>query len=114
MAQRVGRPFEQIRTQLETFFDMEWDEVLVVVDTSASKRDASRADVIADLFERSERRPAPQARLRRSLIRWIGKPWRERENPWDRFKGRVPPLPTPPDTKTGDLDEWTPLKPDDD
>ena len=33
-----------------------------------------------------------------SLIRWIGKPWRERENPWDRFKDRVPPAPPRTDT----------------
>ena len=93
---------------------MEWDEVLVVIETSASKRDATRVDVIADLIERSERKPSTQSRIKRSMIRWIGKPWRERENPWDRFKGRVPPVPSPPDTKSSDLDEWTPLKPDDD
>lgn len=112
VAQRVGRPFDEIRSQLEDFFDMEWDEVLVVIETAATKRDMSRADVIKDLLERSERKPSAQSRIKRSMVRWIGKPWRERENPWDRFKGRVPPVPPPTDKNTSDLDEWTPLKPD--
>ena len=114
VAQRVGRPFEQIRSQLEDFFDMEWDEVLVVIETAATKRDVSRVDVVTDLIERSERKPSAQTRIRRSMVRWLGKPWRERENPWERFKGRVPPVKPPPDTKGADLDEWTPLKPDED
>jgi hypothetical protein len=113
VAQRTGRPFEDVRSRLEDFFDMEWDEVLVIVETAATKRDVSRAEVIADLIERTDRKPPPQTRIRRSMIRWIGKPWRERDNPWDRFKGRVPPVPIPPDTKSPDLEEWTPLKPDD-
>lgn len=114
VAQRLGRPFDQIRSQLEDFFEMEWDEVLVVVDTSATKRNVNRADVICDLIRRAERKTPAQTRIKRSMIRWIGKPWRERENPWDRFKDRVPPVKPPPDPKSSDLDEWTPLKPDDD
>jgi hypothetical protein len=114
VAQRVGRPFDEVRSQLEEFFDMEWDEVLVVIETSATKRDIGRADVIKDLIERSERKPSAQTRIKRSMVRWIGKPWRERDNPWDRFKDRVPPVKPPPDAKSADLDEWTPLKPDDD
>lgn len=113
LAARVGRPFEQIRSQLEDYFDLEWDEVLVVVETAATKRDARRVEVIAELIERCERTASPQARVRRSVIRWIGKPWRERTNPWDRFKDRVPPPPPKTDTGASDLEEWTPLRPDD-
>ncbi len=111
--QRLNRPFERVRAQLEEMFDEEWDEVAVVIETSATKSDRSRADVIVDLIERSERKASPQRRVKRSVIRWIGRPWRERENPWDRFKERVPPPPPKTDTTSGDLDEWTPLKPDD-
>ena len=93
---------------------MEWDEVLVVVETSATKREMPHEEVIAELVERAERKTPAQARLKRSMIRWIGKPWRERENPWDRFKGRVPPPPPPTSGEASDLDEWTPLRPDDD
>lgn len=93
---------------------MEWDEVEVVIETSAAKADRSRADVIVDLVRRTERKPAVQTRMRRAVIRWIGKPWRERENPWERFKDRVPPPPPRTDAPTDDLDEWTPLKPDED
>ena len=114
VAARLGRPFEQIRTQLEDMFDEEWDEVAVVIATSAEKSGRSYAEVIVDLVQRSERKQSPQARLKRGVVRWIGKPWRERENPWDRFKDRVPPPPPPTDTTRADLEEWTPLKPDDD
>jgi len=114
VAQRLARPFERVRSQLEDFFDMEWDEVLVIVETSAAHTDRSRVDVVVDLIERAERKPPAQTRLKRSLIRWIGKPWRERENPWERFKGRVPPVPPPTDPGSADLDEWTPLRPDED
>jgi hypothetical protein len=113
VARRLDRPFEQIRTQLEDMFDEEWDEVAVVIETAATKSNRSYADVIVDLIERSERKTSAQVRFKRSVVRWIGKPWRERENPWDRFKGRVPPPPPPTDTKSADLEEWTPLKPDD-
>jgi len=113
VAARLGRPFEQIRVQLEDMFDEEWEEVAVVIETSATKTGRSYADVIVDLVERSERKPSAQTRVKRSVIRWIGKPWRERENPWDRFKDRVPPPPPPTDTQSADLEEWTPLRPDD-
>lgn len=112
--QRLGRPFDRVRDQLIELFDMEWDDVEVVIETSATKSDRSRADVIVDLIERAERKPAVQTRFRRAVIRWIGKPWRERENPWDRFKHRVPPPPPRTDTRAEDLEEWTPLKPDED
>ncbi len=114
IASRIGRPFERVQAQLEELFDRDWDEVVVVIETSAMKSGRTHAEVIADLIERSERKPAPQQRIKRSLIRWIGKPWRERENPWDRFKDRVPPPPPRTDRRADDLDEWTPLRPDED
>ena len=112
--QRLKRPFERVRAQLEEMFDEEWDEVAVVVETAATKSNRSYADVIVDLVERNERKATPQQRVKRSVVRWIGKPWRERDNPWDRFKDRVPPPPPKTDTTSADLEEWTPLKPDED
>jgi hypothetical protein len=112
--QRIGRPFEQIRDQLIELFDEEWDDVLVVLETAATKSGRSHAEVIADLIERAERKPAPQTRVKRSVIRWIGKPWRERDNPWDRFKHKVPPVPPRTTQDSDDLDEWTPLRPEED
>lgn len=112
---RLGRSFERVRAQLVEHFGREWDEVLVVIETSAMKTGRTHAEVIVELVRRFERKPAPQQRLKRSLVRWIGKPWRERENPWDRFKHRVPPPPPPTDLDAGDdLDVWTPLKPEED
>ena len=110
--QRLGRPFEEIQAQLEEMFDREWDEIAVVVETSSMKSGRTFADVVVDLVERSERKPDVQTRVKRSVIRWIGRPWRERANPWDRFKDRVPPPPPRTDQVAGDLDEWTPLRPD--
>jgi hypothetical protein len=109
---RVGRPFDRVREQLEDLFDEEWDDVLIVIETSATKTNRSHADVIAQLIERAERKPSAQQRVKRSVIRWIGKPWRERENPWDKFKDRVPPPPPRVKQDADDLDEWTPLRPD--
>jgi hypothetical protein len=115
VAARVGRPFEKIQEQLIDLFGQDWDEILIVLETAATKRGQSHADVIAGLLERADRKPSTQTRVKRGVIRWIGKPWRERENPWDRFKGRVPP-PPPKVDRSGpeDLDEWTPLRPDED
>jgi hypothetical protein len=110
---RLGRPFAEVRLQLEELFDQDWDEVVVIVETSATKTGRTWSEVIVDLVGRSERKPPPKARLKRSLVRWIGKPWRERDNPWDRFKDKVPPAPGREEPETGDLDEWTPLRPDD-
>jgi hypothetical protein len=110
---RVGRPFEKVQEQLTELFDQEWDDVLIVIETAATKRGQTHPEVIAGLLERAEQKPSTQTRVKRGLIRWIGKPWRERENPWDRFKGRVPPAPPRTDrTDPDDLDEWTPLRPD--
>ena len=63
-------------------------------DRRRRRRGRTHAEVIAGLLERS-RAQAVAADARRSArsIRWIGKPWRERENPWDTFKDRVPPPP---------------------
>ena len=103
-----------VRAKLTELFDQDWDDVLAIIETSATKTGRTHEEVIADLLRRTERKPAPQQRIKRSLIRWVGKPWRERENPWDRFKGRVPPPPPKIDREAADLDEWTPLKPDED
>lgn len=110
---RLGRSFERVQDQLLELFGREWDEIEIVIETSATKRERSRADVIVELVQKAETKPAVQSRVRRTLIRWIGKPWRERENPWDRFKDRLPPVPPRTDAKADDLDEWTPLRPDD-
>ena len=112
LERRLGRPFEEIKTELERLFDQEWEEIEVVVETAAAKRGITRADVIVDLVGRAESKPGVGPRIRRKLVRWIGKPWRERENPWDRFKQRIPPAPPRTDTKAEDLEEWTPLRPD--
>jgi len=111
---RLGRPFESVRKQLTDHFGREWDDVVVVIETAAMKSERSQADVIVDLIEKFDRKPDTQTRIKRSVVRWIGKPWRERANPWDRFKDRLPSPPPRTDAKPGDLDEWTPLRPDDD
>ena len=112
---RVGRPFDEVQQQLTELFGREWDEVLVVLETAATKRGQSHAEVIEGLLARADIKPSAPTRVKRGLIRWIGKPWRERENPWDRFKGKVPPAPPRTDLSgPDDLDEWTPLRPDDD
>jgi hypothetical protein len=110
----VAEPDEATRAKLEELFDAEWDDVLVIIETSATKTGRTHDEVIAGLLERAEQKATPQVRIKRSLIRWIGKPWRERENPWDRFKDRVPPPPPRTEQKLDDLDEWTPLRPDED
>ena len=111
---KVGRPFDEIQSKLEDLFDNEWDEVVVFIETSATKSGRTHAEVIADLLDKTEQKPTPQTKIKRGLIRWIGKPWRERENPWERFKHKVPPAPPRTDQKAEDLEEWTPLKPDED
>jgi len=111
---RLGRSFESVQRQLTEHFGRDWDDVIVVVETAAMKGDRSQADVIVELVERFERKPSAQTRIKRSVVRWIGKPWRERENPWDRFKDRVPPPPPRTNAPAEDLDEWTPLRPDED
>lgn len=109
---RLGRSFDDIKSQLLDLFGREWDEIEIVIETSASKRDRSAADVIVDLVGRAETKAGVQTRIRRKLVRWIGKPWRERSNPWDRFKDRLPPAPPSTRTEAEDFEEWTPLRPD--
>jgi hypothetical protein len=111
---RLGRPIEAVRDRLCEMFSMEWEEVEVIIETSADKGDRSRADVIVGLVERTEAAPPVQQRVKRAAVRWIGKPWRERENPWDRFKDRLPEAPPPTGTDEGGFEEWTPLRGEDD
>jgi hypothetical protein len=103
------------RAKLEALFDQDWDEVLVILQTSASKTGRSIEEVVIGLTERAQRKVPVQSKVKRGVIRWIGKPWRERENPWEKFKGMVPPPPPARnDQEAADLDEWTPLRPDED
>jgi hypothetical protein len=102
----------EVRAKLEALFDRDWDDVVVIIETAAEKSDRTHDQVVDDLLARADRKPAPSERLKRSVVRWIGKPWRERENPWDRFKDRLPEPPTRTDATSDDLDEWTPLRPD--
>jgi hypothetical protein len=111
---RLGRPFEDVKGQLLELFGREWDEIEIVIETSASKRERSAADVIVELVGRAEVKASVQSRIRRKIVRWIGKPWRDRENPWDRFKDRLPPAPPRTSAGADDLEEWTPLRPDED
>ncbi len=103
-----------VRSKLEALFDQDWDDVVVIIETAAVKSDRTHDAVIDELLARAEQKPTMQTRVKRSVVRWIGKPWRERENPWDRFKDRLPSVPPRTDAPASDLDEWTPLRPDDD
>jgi hypothetical protein len=109
---RLGRSFDDVQGHLIELFDLEWEEIEVVIETSATKAERSRADVIVGLVEKAETKPPISRRVRRGVIRWIGKPWREREDPWERFKHRVPQAPPRTDTQADDLEEWTPLRPE--
>lgn len=109
-SRRLDRPFERIQEDLEELLDLPWEEVEVVIETSADKGDRSRADVVVDLVGRATVKPTFSARMRRSVVRWIGKPWRERTNPWEKHKHRLPDRPPPTEPTQGDLDEWSPLK----
>lgn len=111
---RLDRPFSEVQDLLVEWFGRPWDEVEVSISTSAEKRSASEADVIVHLITKAERKPPPAQAVKRRLITWIGKPWRERENPWDRFKDRIPEPPSREQLDADDLEEWTPLKPEED
>jgi hypothetical protein len=108
---RLDRSFEAVQEQLTELLDLEWEEVEVVVNTHAHRQEISEADVIVSLIGKAERPPTVHARIRRSMIRWIGKPWRERENPWDRYKHRIPDPPKATE-EADDLEEWTPYRPE--
>lgn len=104
---RLDRPFARVREELEELFDRDWDEVEVFIATSAHKKDRSEADVIVELVERVHETPPVSRRMRNRVIRWIGKPWRERENPWEKYKHRIPEPPsTDLEERSDDLDEW--------
>lgn len=111
---RLDRPFADVQSQLTELLDLSWEEVEVVVETSADAKERSHADVIVDLVDRSERKPKVHEVVRRAAIRFIGRRWHQRENPWDRHKHRVPPTPPRTDAEPEDLDEWTPYRPDED
>lgn len=106
---RLGRPFSRVQDQLVDLFRRDWEDIEVSIATSAEKKGRSEADVICDLVAKAEERPQPSQRVRRAVISWIGKPWRERPNPWDRYKHRIPPRPPPTDTPG---EEWRPTKPE--
>jgi hypothetical protein len=103
---RLGRPFARVREQLEALFDREWEEVETFIATSAHKKGRSELDVVVDLIRKAEEKPPVVTQARRAVIRWIGKPWRERENPWERHKDRIPPKP-PATDEPGE--EWRPF-----
>lgn len=108
---RLDRSFARVQQELVELLDLEWEDIEVVVNTSADRHDRSEADVIVELIARAEQPPPVHSRIRKSVIRWIGKPWRERENPWERHKHRIP---EPPSTEEQpkDLEEWTPYRPE--
>jgi hypothetical protein len=115
MGEDGAEPDDTTRAKLEDLFDQEWDEVLVIIETSASKTGRTHEEVIAELLARTEQKVTVQSKVKRGVIRWIGKPWRERENPWEKLKGKVPPPPPARNNpEAADLDEWTPLRPDED
>ncbi len=109
---RLGRGFESVREQLQELFGAPWDDVETIVATSAGRGGRTEADVIVDLVRRSDRKPAALSQVRRSVIQWIGKPWREREDPWSRMKDRVPPPKSIRPPEPDDLEEWKPLRPE--
>lgn len=115
---RLDRPFARVQAQLEELFGKPWDEVEIHIATASDKKDRSEADVIEDLVGRAETKPPVAQQFRRKVIRWIGKPWRERDNPWDKYRDRVPPsdpaagLRRPPPT-SGEGEAWRPIRPED-
>lgn len=105
---RLDRPFARVQEQLEELFGREWEDIEVSIATSAMKKDRPEADIICELItEKVEVRTPVATSVRRAVVRWIGKPWRERENPWDKYKDRVPPTKAP-------AEEWKPFRPDED
>lgn len=113
VSRRLGRPWPEIRKALEKLFGRSWEESEIFISTSASKKDRSEADVICELIEKAEAKPPVKDVVRRRMVRWIGKPWRERQDPWDRFRDRVPSVDEVrrKRKRRDDLDEWTPYQP---
>ncbi|HVE91816.1 MAG TPA: hypothetical protein VNE62_05910 [Actinomycetota bacterium] len=110
--QRLGRSFEAVQRRLEDLFGSPWEDVETIIETAAGRGGRSRADVIVDLVGRTERRTPVLTQVRRSVIQWVGKPWREREDPWSRLKDRVPPPRSIRPPEPDDLEEWKPLRPE--
>ncbi len=111
---RLDRPFVDVQRQLTEYFGRPWDDVEISISTSAHKQDTSEADVIVELVRKQEVAPPIHQKVRRRMIRWIGKSWRERQNPWERYKHRIPEPPSRRERESEDLDEWTPLRPEED
>lgn len=87
---KLKRPWLEIQAVLEDLFGREWEECAVFITTSAEKSSRTEAEVISDLVARAEHKTPLGKIVRRKVVNWIGKPWRERSDPWDRFKSRVP------------------------
>ena len=113
VSRRLGRPWPEVRIALEKLFGRSWDECEIFISTSASKKDRSEADVIVELIGKAEEKPPARDVVKRKVVRWIGKPWRERQDPWDRFKDRVPSVEEVRKRRKRpeDLEEWTPFHP---
>jgi hypothetical protein len=113
VSRRLGQPWPEVRAKLERLFGRDWDECEIFISTSAAKKDRTEADVICDLVSKTEEKPPASGIVRRKVVRWIGKPWRERQDPWDRFKDRVPSVEEVrrKRRRPEDLDEWTPYHP---
>ena len=112
---RLRRPFATVQDQLCELFGRDWDDVETFVATSATKKERSEADVICDLVAKAEEKTPATTVVRRAVVRFIGKPWRERENPWDKYKGRVPTgagVPADPPPTAGEGLPWVPPRPD--
>jgi hypothetical protein len=104
---RLDRPFSRVQEQLCAMFGRDWDDVESFISTSALKRSRDAVDVIEGLVAKAEDKPPVQQVVRRAVVKWIGKPWRERENPWDKYKGQVPGRPPP---TSGEGEAWEPWK----
>lgn len=90
VSRRLKRPWPQIQGVLEDLFGQEWEECEIFITTSAQKSKRSEVDVICGLVAKAETKTPLGKIVRRKVVQWIGKPWRERSDPWDRFKSRVP------------------------
>lgn len=104
--ERLGRPFEKVVDQLEKLFGKDWEEIDISISTRAEKHGIPEVDVVEQLMAKAEDKPSVSQVVRRRVVRWIGKPWRERENPWDKYKDRIPK--TPPRTDEPG-EEWKPF-----
>ena len=113
VSERLGRPWPEVREVLERTFGRPWAECEIFISTSADKKGRTEADVIVDLVAKATERTPMRNVVRRKVVRWVGKPWRERQDPWDRFKDRVPSVEDMQRRRRrpGDLEEWSPYRP---